>query len=315
MTLKIEPLAAESLGVRSLSVFVETPDIKILIDPGASLGRRFSKLPHKAEYYALAHAKEKIIEKAKQASILSISHYHFDHYTPSYKDWLWNWCSPEIAEKVYNEKNILAKDNREKINYSQRKRAYFIWKMENCEILVADENEFKFGRTSVKFSPPFWHGPEKTKLGWVLLTTVKVGGDTFLHAPDVQGPIVDETLEYILDEKPDILVLGGPPTYLKGFRIKEEDLRKGIENIGKLAESIPLILLDHHLLRSSGWKEEIKLFEIPKEHSIKCFAEYLENEVTLLEANRRLLYDEEPMPSHWHENLKKTGPNFLFGSQ
>lgn len=79
--IKITPLASESLGVRSLAVFVETPDIKLLLDAGASLAPRFGKLPHPLEYKALKAAREKIRRYAQRADLITITHYHFDHYT------------------------------------------------------------------------------------------------------------------------------------------------------------------------------------------------------------------------------------------
>jgi predicted metallo-beta-lactamase superfamily hydrolase len=48
--IQLNPLAFESLGVRSMASKVVTPDIKILIDPGVSLGIRFGLLPHPEEY-------------------------------------------------------------------------------------------------------------------------------------------------------------------------------------------------------------------------------------------------------------------------
>ena len=37
------------------------------------------------------------------------------------------------------------------------------------------------------------------------------------------------TLELILKEKPQIMI-GGPPLYLSMFRIKEENIQKGLKN-------------------------------------------------------------------------------------
>ncbi len=56
----VVPLAAESLGVRSLSVFVRTPDTGVLIDPGVALGTRGGLHPHPAEYRALAQRRAAI---------------------------------------------------------------------------------------------------------------------------------------------------------------------------------------------------------------------------------------------------------------
>ena len=82
--IKIEPLGAESLGIRSFCVYVETPDISILIDPSVALApRRDGYPPHLREIAAAKFSRDLISERSKKSSILTISHYHFDHYTTS----------------------------------------------------------------------------------------------------------------------------------------------------------------------------------------------------------------------------------------
>ncbi len=43
--LRATPIAFESLGVRSMAIFVETDDLKILIDPSVALGPKRYGLP------------------------------------------------------------------------------------------------------------------------------------------------------------------------------------------------------------------------------------------------------------------------------
>ncbi|MEM3402028.1 MAG: hypothetical protein QXH08_02230, partial [Candidatus Hadarchaeales archaeon] len=202
--IRIFPLAAESLGVRSLAVAVETDDVKIVVDPGSALGPRFNLPPHEREYFALASSRKRIFAAARQADVLTISHYHFDHYLPGFEDWTWILSSPELAEALYREKMILAKDPGEKINVSQRRRGYMFWKMcsEIAELKVADGRSFEFGKTEVEFSPPVFHGGSDA-LGYVLMLTVKAPGCIFVHASDVQGPVDDGALKRILSEKRD----------------------------------------------------------------------------------------------------------------
>src|SRR4030042_6902112 len=102
----VVPLAAESLGVRSLCTFVETPEVKILLDAGISLcPRRFGLPPHPKEYRAIAESRRRIAESAVRAETVTLSHYHFDHHTPSFEDWLCNWTGPEErARQIYEGK-------------------------------------------------------------------------------------------------------------------------------------------------------------------------------------------------------------------
>ena len=82
--IEINPLAAESLGVRSLCTHVVTPDISILFDPSVALAKRYNLEPHPTEYLALKRTLSNIFQVATDSDILSISHYHFDHVRPGF---------------------------------------------------------------------------------------------------------------------------------------------------------------------------------------------------------------------------------------
>jgi len=84
--IEIIPVAAESLGVRSLCTFVRTPDVSILFDPSAALANRFALEPHPLEYQELAHTLATIRRHAEESDILSVSHYHYDHIRPGFEN-------------------------------------------------------------------------------------------------------------------------------------------------------------------------------------------------------------------------------------
>jgi len=84
--MKIVPLASESLGVRSMAIYVETDDVGVLFDAGASLAPRFGLMPHPFEYRALKEARERIRAYSERAEVITLSHYHFDHYTPTWDE-------------------------------------------------------------------------------------------------------------------------------------------------------------------------------------------------------------------------------------
>jgi hypothetical protein len=303
--ISIEPLAAESLGIRSLATFVTTPDVKILLDPGVSHGLR-ALLPHPREAEALLHAGRRVLKRAEEAQVLTISHYHFDHYMPSFMHWM-NFSSPELADLLYRGKEVLLKSRDSDINFSQRKRSYYVYQRKDCTLRVADGERFRYGRTEVKFSPPVDHGEAGTKLGKVLLCTISTPGERFLFAPDVQGPMVESTLEYILAEEPDLLYIGGPPTYL-AKRIHPESLQAAKRSLAELTRHIPRVIVDHHLLRDPQWREflaEAKGEAAARGHELCCAAEFLGEEVRDLEAHRAELYCEEPPPPDWKRRLKE----------
>ena len=79
--MKVVPLAAESLGVRSMATYVEVGQTGILVDPGATLGpSRFSLPPSEEEWEALRRANDRISAYAARADLIFVSHYHEDHF-------------------------------------------------------------------------------------------------------------------------------------------------------------------------------------------------------------------------------------------
>lgn len=243
--------------------------------------------------------------------MLTISHYHFDHYLPNFEDWLWTWSSPGLAERLYRGKVILAKDISSGINLSQRKRGYMFQKLNSKiarEIRVADGKSFKFGNTRLEFSKPVYHGAHGSTLGFVLMLTVRTPGCSLLHASDVQGPIDEVTLRLILEQKPDVLLMGGPPLYLLDFKIDRESLTTALKNMCTLAEHIPLLIVDHHLLRSLEYREYLKPVYAEaerNEHQVLSASEFVGQEPQLLEARRKELHKQEPVREDWYERLQR----------
>jgi len=260
---------------------------------------------------ALARTRQTILDAARGADVLTISHYHFDHYVPSFEDWFWTWSSPELAERLYRGKLILAKDIRSNINLSQRKRGYMFQKLNSKivkEIQVADGKKFEFGQTTLEFSKPVFHGTSGSQLGYVLMLTVRTPGCSLMHASDVQGPIDEEALHPILDERPDMLVMGGPPLYLKNFKIDEESLVKALDNMVKVVEEVPLTIIDHHLLRSIDYGEYLQpvYAEAKKKgHQVLSASEFVGQTPQLLEARRKELHAQEPVEREWYQRLEK----------
>ena len=299
----IVPLAAESLGVRSMCTFVETPDVRILLDAGVSLcPNRFGLPPHPMEFKAIEESRRKIAAAAEKAEIVTLSHYHFDHHTPSYEDWLCDWTAKtETARQIYEGKTVLIKNPKDKINYNQRRRAWLFQKTGGRyaeKLEIADGKTFNFGKaTEVRFSEPVPHGPENSALGWVLMNTIKCQNEKFMFAPDVQGPMSTHTLEIIIKEKPQLIMIGGPPLYLAGFRVDENQIQTGLKNLEKVVETVPCIILEHHILRDENWREKTKnVFNKTNKAGceIMTAAEFLGKQNAFLEAARKRLFVENP---------------------
>ena len=305
--INVTPLAEESFGVRSMCTFVETSDAKILLDAGASLApKRLGYPPHPREYRALSECRKKISTTAKKADVITISHYHFDHHTPSYTDWFTNWSSAEAAKKIYKGKTVLAKSYRSMVNASQRRRGWMFTKTGGIHAKTLETAD-QFGETTLKFSEPVFHGSENTELGWILMATIEFADEKVVFTSDVQGPIHTPTLDKILTEKPQLVIVGGPPTYLAGFRVKEEHVETGLQNLKRLAENVPTTILEHHTLRDKNWRSSTQqVFDAAHEVGNKVYtaAEFMGTENNFLECRRRQLFETEP-PNHDFEKWLK----------
>ncbi|UCH71738.1 MAG: MBL fold metallo-hydrolase [Thermoplasmatales archaeon] len=276
--MKLVPLASDSLGVRSMATYVETKDCKILIDPSAALGpKRYGLPPHQKEEKALFEIKQQIAKIAEKCDILTISHYHYDHYDPD--------------EIFYKNKKVFAKDINENINKSQKQRGLDFKKIveDSCELIYNDDSKYMIGNTKITFSPPFFHGPENVRLGYVIMTTIKDDKKRIIHASDVQGPITKEAKDYIIEQKPGLLIMDGPPTIFLGWKFSRKDLQAASDNLIEIMEILKCdVILDHHLLRDIKYKE---IFSAPyKTGNVKTFAEYLGKKNNTLEAHRKELW-------------------------
>jgi predicted metallo-beta-lactamase superfamily hydrolase len=276
--MKIKPLFSDSLGVRSMATYVETPDCKIMIDPSAALGPvRYSLPPSPEEFDALRKAKQEIHKIVKNCDVLTISHYHYDHYDPS--------------ETFYTGKTVYAKDISASINKSQAQRGKDFEQhvKDKCNLIYCDGKEFNHGKTKIKFSIPTPHGPAGVILGYVLMTTIESGGKKVIHASDAQGPVVKEAADYIIKENPDVLIIDGPPTLFLGWKFSMRNLDDAQDNMLRIIkETSAEIILDHHLLRDLKYKERFaKVYATGRP---KTFAEYAGKENQTLEAHRKELW-------------------------
>ena len=313
--IKVTPLAAESFGVRSMCTFVETPDVKVLLDAGISLcPNRFGLPPHPIEFQTIIKLRQRIAEAADKAEAVTISHYHFDHHTPSFEDWMVNWTeATETARQIYQAKTVFVKNPKEKINASQRQRAWLFQKTggKHAKTLEsADGKTFAFGKnTLLRFSEPVFHGPGDSLLGWVIMATIECGDERFMFAPDIQGPMSTCTLDLIKAAMPQVIMVGGPPFYLANFKVPEAQLQVGLNNLTSLVENVPLTILEHHALRDEQWQqrtEQVYAAAHKAGYTVMTAAEFAVEKNLFLESRRKQLYVENP-PSKEFEKWMREG--------
>jgi predicted metallo-beta-lactamase superfamily hydrolase len=273
--------------------FIETTDVKILIDPGVSLAPwRFGLQPYPLEIKAMNEKWLAIKGYAARADVLIITHYHFDYFDPT---------EPIVSDG----KVLLTKHPIENIYVNQRERARDLFKNSRTltsRVAFADGNSFDFGGTMVRFTAAVPHGPS-AKAGWVVEVSVREGGSCLLYSSDIQGASLSEHTQFILSENPDVLYLDGPLTYMFGQRFSLCDLRASISNIRSVALSMcgRTLIIDHHLLRDPNWKEEVvEVFAAAEDlgKRVVTAAGYLGKEEETLEAHRRQLFA-------WHPDVQR----------
>ncbi len=139
------------------------------------------------------------------------------------------------------------------------------------------------------------------------MITIECTDEKVLFASDVQGPMCDPTLDIILAEKPQLVIMGGPPTYLAGFRVKEEHVKQGMQNLEKLVKKVPTTILEHHTLRDGKWRDLSQpLFDAASEigHKVVTAAEFAGKENNLLEFRRSELFENEPPSPEFKKWMK-----------
>lgn len=277
-------MAADSLGVRSMATLVETEDAKTAIDPDAALGpSRYGLPPHEKELEALVRAKRLTHGAAAESDLIVLTHYHFDHFT--------------IGGDWFKEKTVYVKSLKENINKSQTRRgAAFKEAVEGVAdaIVEADGQEFRHGKTRLKFSPAVPHGPPGIRLGYVLMVLVD-DGFRFVHASDVQGPVADESADWIIAQKPDLIHMDGPPILFLGWKFSQKSLEDALRNFNRLLDETKAdIILDHHLLRSLDYREKFPVWD---DKRVMTAAEFLGKKENMLEARRKDLWASVSSPA------------------
>ncbi|MEM3578651.1 MAG: MBL fold metallo-hydrolase [Candidatus Bathyarchaeia archaeon] len=285
MIKKILPLGFDSFGVRSMATFVETRNLKILIDPGVSLAPlRYGLEPHPFEWQRLDDTWEVIKHYAEESDVLVVTHYHYDHHDPDY---------PEL----YRDKTVFIKHPTQNINLSQKGRAaYFLEAVKGLpkRLEIADGKNFTFGETIITFSRAVCHGTNP-RLGYVTETCITCGGEKFLHTSDVEGPSLEDQIAFILEQKPDTLFVDGPMTYMLGYRYSFKSLEISNANLVRAIKEgwLHTLVLDHHFLRDLNYKMRIKpVYEEAQKHNVKVVtaAEFAGRKIEMLEALRKELY-------------------------
>jgi predicted metallo-beta-lactamase superfamily hydrolase len=275
--MRVMPLAADSLGVRSMATYVEAGGLRLLIDPGATLApRRYGLGPAPEEEEALARARLRIEAYAIRATHVAVSHFHADH---------------ALADPVlYVGRHVWAMDPRRIIDRHQATQAREFWRAigTHCRLEPAEGYEAEIDGVTVRFSPPLPHGLDGSEFGHVVAMTVVHDGMRFVHASDLQGPASPVATAYLQRERPDLVYLSGPPTYLQG-QVGHDVVQRAIDNLVRLVgETGCRVIMDHHAVREPRFRE--RLAQVFGTGRVVTAAEYVGRRDECLEARRAALW-------------------------
>lgn len=273
--MRIIPLAGESLGVRSTSILIETNSIKILIDPGFSIPKIKNSLPPTPYEFRAGEKIKKILSKnAEIADIIIITHYHMDHIS--------------FYENFYIGKKVFLKDPENFISENQKERAkklINILEKVSKDIIIAN-GEHIFNGTKIKFSEIYPHGVDES-MGGVISILID-DGERLIYSSDISGFSSKNSLEFIIREKPDILIFDGPISETIDEAIISTERILNETNIKKF-------IMEHHPYRDLDYKEKLKkFFSLFEDRGITLYnyATFLGVEEKFFEAERELFYEE-----------------------
>ena len=238
--MKIIPLAADSLGVRSMATYVEAGATGLLLDPGATLApARYGLPPSQEEWEALRRANDRITAYAARARYIFVSHYHEDHFR-----------SDPVS---YAGRIVLAKDPRRMVTGAQARRAHALWAALEGQATIqpADSVTLTTPDLDLKVSPALPHGAEGNSLGYIVALTVTDHREheRFVFASDVQGPLSPVAAAWLIQERPTMLYLSGPPSYVER-EVGTTAIDRGVDNLRRILDRTGCrVIMDHHAVR------------------------------------------------------------------
>jgi predicted metallo-beta-lactamase superfamily hydrolase len=295
--MKVLPLAADSLGVRSMATYVEAGGLAMLLDPGAALApSRYNLPPSDAEWEALRRANDRISAYARRASLVFVSHYHDDHFRGD--------------PATYSGRRVLAKDPNRMVNGLQAKRAAAMWRAVApvARLESADSVRHQEDGVELRVSPPLPHGIEGTSLGYLVALTIiePTERERFVFATDVQGPLSAVAAAYLMREKPTLVYLSGPPAYIE-HEVGTAVIDKGIEHLLRLLDATGCrVIMDHFAVRDTAY--ETRFERLWRTGRVVTAARFLGVDDTPLEGRRHQLWAQSRKPAARAVDARATMP-------
>ena len=176
---------------------------------------------------------------------MAVSHFHADHF--------------RTDASLYAGRRVWAKDPRRAIDRHQASQGREFWRAigPHCHLEPAEGQQVEVDGVTIRFSPPLPHGQDGSEFGHVVAVTVIDDGMRFVHASDLQGPASPVATAYLLRERPNLVYLSGPPTYLQS-QVGHGVVQRGIDNLVRLVgETGCRVIVDHHAVREPRFRERL----------------------------------------------------------
>lgn len=141
--IRVHPVWADSLGAKSSATLVQTPDIRVLIDPGASEMQPSFPFTERQRKKVRQTAVTRVRQAAQTSDVIVITHYHYDHYLP-----------PSEGKKIYGGKQIWVKNPNLWINGSQWRRARRFFEELRTSVLKTRQPESIDSDSTIRVTHP-----------------------------------------------------------------------------------------------------------------------------------------------------------------
>ena len=203
-----------------------------------------------------------------------MSHYHEDHFRSD--------------PASYAGRIVLAKDPRRMVGGKQAQRAEALWKALDGQAKVerADGARRREADLELCVSPPLPHGVDGSPFGSVLALTIidPAERERFVFASDLQGPASAVAAAYIIQQRPTLLYLSGPVSYLER-EVGRDSIERAIDHLIRVVEATGCrVIMDHHALRDARYAERFgRLWETGR---VVTAAAYLGVDEAPLESRR-----------------------------
>ncbi len=284
--MRIQLLAAESLGARSLSCVIHTKERKIAIDPGIALDKqRFGLPPHPMQINIANMLRKNIIKSINGCTDIVLSHFHGDHI-PMPKPDQYQLSASSVIKILKNAKLWFKSGKNNSKQMTQRR--YGLENLLKKKIPSAEGIK----NDNMEFSKSYFHGKDNSNVGKVMMTRIEEKDEVFVHASDIQL-LNREAIDKILDWNPTTLLVSGPPLYLFKDNLKLENL--AMENAVILTKKIKTLIIDHHLLRSDSGISFLDKLAKKSSNKVICAADFLNQPRNLQEAWRKKTYQSHPI--------------------